>query len=217
MIHRCSRICKWHYAIVNKQTILSLSLISLTLLFAGCGSSPDAKFYILNTVDRNTPVPIATMKNQSIVVKVGPVSIPDMLDQSQIITRSGTNMLVVDEYNRWSGDFQSDIQRIIGENISILLPTDQVALSQEIMLLPVDFQVIVNVREFDGALGGVVTLNADWVVAAKGKDKTVVAKKSVLQEDADGADYQAYVAAQSRLLEKLSQEIADEIRRQLSK
>ncbi|WP_428353970.1 PqiC family protein [Methyloprofundus sp.] len=157
------------------------------------------------------------MKSQSVVVKVGPVSIPDMLDQSQIVTRTGANTLDVDEYNRWSGEFQSDIQRIIGENIAILLPTDQVALSQEIILLPVDFQVIVNVREFDGSLGGVVTLNADWVVAGKGDDKSMIAKKSVLRENADGADYQAYVAAQSRLLAKLSQEIADEIKKQLAK
>ena len=202
---------------MNKQTILSLSLIATTLLFAGCGSSPDAKFYILSAVDRNAPIPIATMKSQSVVVKVGPVSIPDMLDQSQIVTRTGANTLDVDEYNRWSGEFQSDIQRIIGENIAILLPTDQVALSQEIILLPVDFQVIVNVREFDGSLGGVVTLNADWVVAGKGDDKSMIAKKSVLRENADGADYQAYVAAQSRLLAKLSQEIADEIKKQLAK
>ena len=64
---------------MNKQTILSLSLIAATMLFTGCGSSPDAKFYILSAVDRNAPIPIATMKNQSVVVKVGPVSIPDML------------------------------------------------------------------------------------------------------------------------------------------
>jgi hypothetical protein len=43
-----------------------------------------------------------------------------------------------------------------------------------------------------------------------------MAKKSVLQESADGSDYQAYVAAQSRLLAKLCQEITDEIRRQLN-
>ena len=202
---------------MNNRFILSLSLIAATIFFAGCGSSPDAKFYILNTIDRNDSIPIATMQNQSVVVKVGPVSIPDTLDQSQIVTRTGTNMLVVDEYNRWSGDLQSDIQRIIGENISILLPTDQVTLNQEIMLFPVDFQVIVNVREFDGSLGGIVTLNADWIVAGKGEKKFVIARKSILQENTDGADYQAYVAAQSRLLETLSQEIADAIRGQLAK
>ena len=200
---------------MNNRRILSLSLISLTLLFAGCGSSPNAKIYILSAIDKDTSVPALQVEGHSITVKVGPVSIPDTLDQSPIVTRSGPNMLVADEFNRWSGDFQSDIQRIIGENISVLLPTNQVTLSQEIMLLPVDFQVIVNIREFDGELGGIVTLNADWTVARKGKDKLVMAKKSVFQENTDGADYQAYVATQSRLLAKLSQEIADEIRKQL--
>lgn len=201
---------------MNNRRILSLSLISLTLLFSGCGSSPNAKVYILSAIDEGTSISALQVEERSITVKVGPVSIPDTLDQSPIVTRSGPNMLIADEFNRWSGDFQSDIQRIIGENISILLPTNQVNLSQEIVLLPIDFQVIVNVREFDGRLGGVVTLNADWTVARKGKEKSVMAKKSVLQEKTEGADYQAYVATQSRLLAKLSREIADEIRKQLS-
>ena len=202
---------------MNNNTILSIALISLTMLFAGCGSSPNAKLYILDAMESSHSIPAMTVEGHSVVVKVGPVSIADTLDQSQIVTRTGPNMLVADEFNRWSGDLQSNITSVIGENISTLLPTDQVILSQEIALLPIDFQVLVNVREFDGTLGGVVTLNADWTVAAKGKDKTVVSKKSVLQENADGTDYQAYVAAQSRLLQKLSQEITAEIRKQLIK
>ena len=200
-----------------KRPILSSSLIVIALAIAGCGSSPSAKFYILNTVDRNVSTSAAAMQDHSIAVKVGPVSIPDTLDHSQIVTRSGHNMLILDEFNRWGGDFQSNIKQIIGENISILLPTDQVVLSSEISLLPTDFQVVINVRELDGQLGGIVTLNADWTVTYKGKEKSVMAKKSVLQENTDGSDYQAYVAAQSRLLAKLSQEITDEIRRQLDK
>ena len=200
---------------MNKHAILSWVLVAITLAIGGCGSSPVAKLYILNAIDRDISVPAVTTADRSIAVKVGPVSIPDSLDQSQIVTRSGSNMLVVDEFNRWGGDFQNDFQRILGENISIMLPTDHVILNQEITLLPVDFQVIVNIREFYGKLGGIVILNADWTVVRQGKEKTVMAKKSVLQENTDGADYQAYVATQSRLLTKLSQEITDEIRRQL--
>jgi len=168
-------------------------------------------------MDRDNSRPAMTVKRGGVVVKVGPVSIADTLDQPQIVTRTGSNMLVADEFHRWGGDFQSNIQRVIGENISILVPTNQVFLSQEIALLPIDFQVLVNVREFGGTLGGVVTLNADWTVAAKGKEKSVISKKSVLQEATDSIDYQAYVAAQSRLLEKLSQKIADQIKSLLAK
>ncbi|WP_428354837.1 PqiC family protein [Methyloprofundus sp.] len=202
---------------MNKQTIITASLISITLLFTGCGSSPNAKLYILDAMPSNNSPSVMTIEDRSVAVKVGPVSITDTLDQSQIVTRIGPNMLVADEFNRWGGDLQSDIQRVIGENISTLVPTDQVILSQEISLLPIDYQVLVNVRQFDGTLGGIVTLNVDWTVAAKGKDKSIVSKKTVLQENADAAGYPAYVAAQSRLLQKLSQEIADEIRKQLIK
>ena len=199
-----------------KRPILSSSLVAIALAIAGCGSSPSAKFYILNTVDRNVSTSTANMKDSNIAVKVGPVSIPDTLDHSRIVTRSGENMLILNEFNRWAGNFQSDVQRILGENISILLPTNQVVLSSEVSLLPTDFQVVINVRELDGQLGGIVTLNADWTVTHKGKEKTVMARKLVLQEKTDGTDYQAYVAAQSRLLAKLSQEITDEIRRQFN-
>lgn len=200
-----------------KRTLLTASLVLLTLLIAGCGTSPNARLYILNAMDRGDSISTKTLEGQSITVKVGPVSVPDTLDQSLIVSRSGTNRLITDEFNRWGGDFQSDILGIIGENISILLPTDQVILSQEIVLLPIDFQVLVNIREFDGVLGGIVTLNADWTVASKGKDKTIVTKKSVLKEQADGTGYDAYVATQSRLLGELSQQITAEIRKQLPK
>lgn len=200
---------------MHNRTVLSLSLISLSLLFSACGSSPNARLYVLNSLDRTDSATI--LESQSIAVKIGPISIPDTLDKSQIVTRLGTNELLADEFNRWSGDYQSDIQRILGENISILLPTNQVILNQELTLMPVDFQVLVNVREFDGSLGGVVTLNADWAIASSDKGKTVMAKKTILQENTNGPDYQSYVAAQSQLLAKLSGEIANEIKRQLNK
>jgi uncharacterized lipoprotein YmbA len=197
---------------MKKQTILLTSLIVTSLLIAGCGTSPKSNIYILNTIDRDAS---ESSKTHNIVVKVGPISIPDTLDQAQIVTRKGSNTINVDEFNRWSGDYQSDIRRVLGENISILLPTDQITLGQEVVLLPIDYQVIVNIREFDGELGGLVILNADWTVAGKRKDKKVVSQKSVLKEQSKGPDYKSYVAAQSRLLAKLSEQISNQIRAQL--
>jgi hypothetical protein len=64
-------------------------------------------------------------------------------------------------------------------------------------------------------LGGSVTLNADWTIASPKQRKTLIAKKSVLQENTNGIDYQDYVATQSRLLVKLSQEISTAILQQM--
>jgi len=190
--------------------VILFTLLGMSV--AGCGSSPSARFYILNTMERSTSTSPLTIEGHNVVVKVGPVSIPDSLDHLQIVTLSGQNQLRLDEFKRWGGDFQDSIQRVLAENISLLLPTDQVYLFQETALMPVDFQVMVNVREFYGELAGVVKLNADWTVVYHGREKAVIAKKSVLQENTTGAGYQAYVAAQSQLLARLSQEIAAAIR-----
>ena len=197
------------------HTVLMVSLIAFTLLFAGCGTSPKTQLYVLNTIDKNASVKAIDADN--IVIKMGPVSLPGSLDKEPIVTRMGSNRLFADEFNRWSGDYQNDIERILGENISILLPASEINLSRETILSPVDFQVFINVREFDGTLGGIVILNTNWTVVRKGKKKTVVSKKSIFQEKTGGPAYEDYVAAQSRLLAKLSQEIADEIGGQLKK
>jgi len=195
--------------LLSRQKIV---LILMVMWLSACGTSPQTQIFILNAIDRTAPV--QTMAKQNLVVKVGPVSIPDTLDQAPIVTRTGLNTLFADEFHRWSGDFQGDIQRILGENISILLPTNQIALGQEMVLLPIDYQVIVNVREFDGVLGGVVILNADWTVASQHEGEKITSKKSVFQEKMTGITYQDYVATQSRLLAKLSEVIVLEIRKQ---
>lgn len=197
---------------MKSTTILLAALFALTLLITGCGTSRVAQLYTLNAIDRDLQ---AISNKQNIAIKVGPVSIPDALDKMLIVTRQGKNRLLADDFNRWGGDFQNDIQQVIGENISILLPTDYMTMSQEVNVLPIDFQVIINVREFYGELGGIVRLNADWSIVHHSKDKSVVAGKSVFQEKATGMDYQAYVATQSQLLARLSQEIVAEIRRKL--
>lgn len=186
--------------------------MAITLNIAGCGSSPKAKFYIMNTLERD----LASHTNsKQVAIKLGPVTIPETLLRPQIVTRSNANMLVLNEFNRWGGDFQEDFQRIVGENLSILLATDHVALSQDITPLESDYQVTINVRQFDGMLGGSVTLNADWTIANQPNNTKVIAKKSVLHENTSGIDYQDYVAAQSRLLAKLSQEISTAIQKQI--
>ena len=196
-------------------TILLMILLSFALFISGCGTSKLANLYTLNAMDRELQTLDVTANKQDIALKIGPITIPDALDAMPIVTRLGRNRLFSDDFNRWGGDFQSDIQQVIAENLSILLPSDSITMSQEVNIFPVDFQVIINVREFYGELGGMVTLNADWSMVYLSKDRSVVAKKSVFQEKTKGIDYPAYVAAQSRLLAKLSQEIVTEIRKKI--
>ena len=201
---------------MNNSINIAEMATAVLLLVAGCSSSPQAKFYTLN----NPPLPesaaTTTTDRTTVAVKIGPVSIPDALDQPQIVTRTGSNTLTLSEFHRWGGDLRDDLERVLGENIAILLPTNHITLSQEITILPIDFQVIVNIRELGGELGGSVILNADWLIKPSG-DQPIVADKSVLRETALSPDYSDFVAAQSRLIARLSREIADAIKQQMTK
>ena len=198
---------------MNNNTIVSVIMTATLMLITGCSSSPQARFYTLNTMSKTKG---STTDITTIAIKIGPMTIPDALDQPQIVTRTGPNTLELSEFHRWGGDLQDDIERVLGENIAILLPTNHITLSQEVTFLPIDYQVIVNIRELGGELGGSVTLNADWLIKP-GDDKPVTAIKSVLQETALSLDYRDFVAAQSRLLARLSREIVDAIKQQMTK
>lgn len=102
---------------------------------------------------------------------------------------------------------------MIAENISILLSTDHVSLVGEVEIIPSEYQLIIYIREFIGELGGVVQLNADWKLIGAKKANYNLSEKTLLREQTDADDYLAYVAAQSRLLEKLSVVISDAIKK----
>ena len=59
-------------------------------------------------------------------IGVGPVSIPDSLDRSQIVTLSGGNEVIIAEFDRWYGSCRDEIARVMTENLSALLPSQRV-------------------------------------------------------------------------------------------
>src|SRR5690349_19923056 len=76
---------------------------------AGCvGSSRASRFYTLSPAevpDGAAASPVAA------TLAVGPVEIPDYLDRQQIVSRTGTNELVLADFDRWGGTLDREIDR----------------------------------------------------------------------------------------------------------
>jgi len=77
---------------------------------------------------------------------------------------------------------------------------------------PIDYQVVVDVTRFDGAVGGDVSMRARWTVLRDRGEKILIRRNSSLRARTDAKTYEALVAAQSRMLADLSSEIAKEIK-----
>jgi uncharacterized lipoprotein YmbA len=147
----------------------------------------------------------------NVTVVVGPVSIPAIVDLPQIVVSTGANSVTLDEFNRWASPLQSNISRVVAENLVTLLGTPRVSQFQQSLNLDADFRVAIEVQSFDSALGDAATLNAVWVVR-RTKDGKAQTGRTSIREPTGAAGYDALAAAHSRALARMSQEIADVIR-----
>ena len=192
---------------------VTIVAIFTTLLLTGCGSnSPKVAYYTLNPLAgmQSEVKPSAT--DQKLSIGVGPVEIPEILDRPQIVTRSGPNKLNVDEFNRWAGRLDENFARVLADNVSVLLGTDQVAVYPWQTEFKPDYRVLLEIRYFEGQWGQDVLLEAIWSLAHQQSKQTSAIRKSLIKEPLPTEpDYEALVAAHSRAIAQLSREIVKEI------
>ena len=173
-----------------------------SVLIAGCaGTSAPVELYTLSALERSAAQTEVDESDTALAIAVGPASFPEFLDQPQIVTREGPNRLRSDEFHRWGSSLQADFLRVLAENLSILLGTSRIVVFPAESPFPVDFRVLLQVQSFEGSLGDEVILNARWSVArTAGGDRAVRVRQTLLREPVAAQDYDALVAAKSKIV-----------------
>ena len=146
------------------------------------------------------------------VIGIGPVTIADYLDQSDLVTRTSDNQLLKAEYDRWAGSFKDDFVNVLAENIGFMVPTERIYLYPWRGSVTIGYQVALEVIRCDGRLGEAAHLVARWRVFGGPEKKLLKMNRSSIREPVTGPGYAALVAAQSRAVARLSQEIAGAIK-----
>ncbi|MBI3798506.1 MAG: membrane integrity-associated transporter subunit PqiC [Deltaproteobacteria bacterium] len=177
---------------------------ALIILMAGCATTP-ARFYTLSA----TPGSAATSSNLSVIV--GPVSVPATVDRPQMVVNTGANQVRMDEFNLWASPLQNNISRVVAQNLATLLGTPHVTLFPQTLSADAGYRVAIEVQSFDSTLGQAVVLDAVWTIRRTKDGKTEMGRTTV-REAVQETDYAALVAAHSRTVARLSQDIADAVR-----
>lgn len=186
-----------------------LLLLFLTVVVSGCGvTTPKAIYYTL------TPSDVASIKKTTsspgtLAIGIGPVKFPGELDRPSIVTRSGNNRLIIDEFHRWGGSLEKNFLRVMADNLTHLLKTDQVMIRPWEHYFQPDVRIALDIHQFDGRLGESASLKVTWVIYKEGKKTGAVVHRSALNEPSAGEGYDALVAAQSQLVARLAKEIAE--------
>ena len=185
--------------------LAAVILWALGMLIGGCVSSPESRYFTLNATMNHA------VESSSLSVVVGPVSVPAAVDRPQIVVSTGPNQVRVDDYNRWASPLQSNISRVVADNLGSILGTPRVTVFPQASSATADYQAAVEVQSFGSALGEAATLDAVWTVR-RIKDGKLRVGRTTVREPASEQGYDALAAAHSRAAARLSQDIAGAVR-----
>jgi uncharacterized lipoprotein YmbA len=190
--------------------------VALMLVLSGClgggSQAPPTRFFVLNSLytAENEPQPVTDLKEAMVVI--GPITLTQVLDRPQIIIRHSDNEIRVADLDRWAEPLQENLTRVVVDNLAVLLSSGRVIRFPPPSSIPFAYQVLMEVTRFDGKPGDEVVLRARWAILADNGDTVLLKQESVLNEPSKGNTIAEMVAAQSRLVAKLSRDIAEALK-----
>ncbi|MFA5363274.1 MAG: PqiC family protein [Candidatus Omnitrophota bacterium] len=206
-----------------------MSGVCLTLALSGCisvSNSPTPRFYMLQAVHENQASPVrgcdfneskfafnGASKKINIVsdalIGVGPVKIPEYQNRPQMVTQNKKNMLTFAQFDRWGESLDLGVARLIGEELTGMLPGMKCIVYPWNSALPVKYQVVVEIVQMESELDKDLFIAAQWLVIDAKNTKTMVIKRSEFRQPIIPQDYSGLVKTISEACASLSGEIAE--------
>jgi uncharacterized lipoprotein YmbA len=150
--------------------------------------------------------------SKGVVVSLGQVDIPNVLDRPQLVVYSGDNQVKFLEYDRWAGNFKDDISRVLIDDLSAVLAKAGISVVSWREHVTADYRINLNITKFGSVSDREVVLSARWTVFEGEEKEVIYIHESGFSEPTEGREPAAAVAAMSRAVDKLSRELADFIR-----
>jgi uncharacterized lipoprotein YmbA len=179
-------------------------ILLAVLLTAGC-AQPGKSFYVLTA---NGPAP----SGGGIGIGVGPITLAEYIDRPNLVVQQAPNQLAVSDDNRWAGDLSASIARVTAANLGREMKTGNVRTYPWQRDEEIDYQVTLDIRQLHSEADGYAVIEVGWRAYSL-PDRKLKASRTFVDREPLAADgYAEMVAAQSRLLSRLAENIAAGLR-----
>lgn len=192
--------------------LFALALITLT----GCGSllapQPDrSRFFVLSSsADSGAKASTTAFGARHLTVGVGPVMIPDYLQRHGIATRVGPTQLEYSQVNRWAEPLEECFPRVLAQDLSNSLATNQVVMFPWPGDTHVDYQVQASVERFELTSRDQAVLAARWTIKNP-QTGEILASGEANESRPAGSDAASATAALSQSLGAMANDLASRI------
>jgi uncharacterized lipoprotein YmbA len=204
----------------RRAIVRRLLTLAASLGLASCAVTDPTQYYTLGQTPASRAESTArastarrSAAGAAVGIGVGPVIIPAYLDRSQIVTRRGPDHVELSMFHRWAEPLEDGIARVLGEEIGARVPTERIVMFpwRGAVAQALQYQVVIAVLRFDGRAGAHVTLDTRWRILGQDGGELAFGRSTVVEATADSG-HEALVAAMTRTVRSLGQEIAAEIR-----
>ena len=196
-----------------------LAMMICWLVLAGCLGGPSAptNFYMLSPLSPSQAGTAAATAEGRIRISLATVVVPEYLNRNEIVVNLDNTVYRLAEFNQWAEPLNDNLTRVLAVNLTNLLQEDSITvfLSSDSSILP-DYRLEVDVVRLDGNLGGQAALVARWALLAGEEDDLILMRRLEYQEPATDQTYKGLVLAKSRMVEKLSRDIAAAVKKVLA-
>src|SRR5215831_8780518 len=194
-----------------RTRVLTPCGIALFVLSGCLGSTPPTQFYLVPSMTGGDTAPSVSSGQRDLTIAVGPVTVPPYLDRQQLVTRTSRVKLALADFDQWAGPLADTIVRVLSDDLAPMIPTERMVLFPWPRNIDPDYQIAVEVLQFDRGPGNLVVLVARWSLLDR-DGKELVMRKARFSQAAGGADYEAMVTAMGQTLETLAQDMATTLR-----
>jgi uncharacterized lipoprotein YmbA len=195
----------------NAKSMLTLVGCGLWLL-AGCldlgkGTTQTTRLYVLSPLT-TAEAPVTTLQDGDIALGVGPLNLPSYLKRPQVVTRIEDNEIVAADFANWAEPLDRSFQRVLAENLSLLLGTDAVYPHPWRRTLRPTYRLQLEVIRFDANPAGDAVLSVRWEVLDTRGQPLTDKKRSDFRQAVAQDDISYVVSAMSLTLADFSREVA---------
>lgn len=187
------------------------------MVWVSCGAvgctllepQPDpTQFFVLTA---SVPTSSGETTAKDFLLGVGPITVPEYLDRTNIVRRFAPNRVAISELEWWAEPLETSLLRVLAENLAARLGTPAVLRYPWPLLVEPAYTVAVGFSRFDIVEPDRVRLSARWVVRGGEPRQALLTRESNIDKTTAGPTTADAVAALSQTLDDLSAEIATAI------
>jgi uncharacterized lipoprotein YmbA len=181
----------------------------VALLLGAC-STPVEHYYTLlgnPPAQSNNDVPLGGSPN----VVLASVTLPEAVDRSELVVRTGATSVMVMENQHWAESLKTAIPRAIADDLSQLLGGATVSVQSDNASRDAKYLVFIDLTRFDSIVNEAASIDAIWSVRLASGEQ-LKAGRSTVRIPVHGSGFDEIVAAHTQALARLSDEIATQIK-----